>query len=79
MGRLEAALGGRLHVVEYERLAREPEAELSRLADFLGLSSPLPSPEVKRDSLTRWREELGEAEREAIEAVVGAPDPAAGS
>lgn len=79
MVRLTAALGSRLYVVEYEALVREPEDQLSHLADFLGFSSPIPSPEVKRESLSRWQEELGRADREAIEAVVGVPDIPRGS
>lgn len=46
----------RLHVVHYEDLVAAPETELARIADFLGLSTPIPG-ESLRASASRQYEE----------------------
>jgi hypothetical protein len=50
----------RLHVVKYEELVRDPEAELARIGTFLGLDGPVPAASWqagRSDAYTRaWQE-----------------------
>lgn len=55
---LRDALGARLLVLDYEDLIRDAAAQLARLGGFLGLATPIPTPEVRTESLDRWRDEL---------------------
>jgi hypothetical protein len=73
MSRLEEVLADRLMVVDYQRFARRPDETVGRLQRFLGLHAPIPVPEIKVDSLDRWREELDDNAVAQIQAVVGHP------
>jgi hypothetical protein len=75
--RLQAALGGRLLVVDYEDLVRNPELPITRLNAFLRLATPIATPTVKAQSLDRWRDELAPAILRQIAAVTGIAIPPA--
>ena len=71
--RLEAlarALPDRVRVVEYERMQTETAEELEALRAFLGLEAAFPVPDIRRESLDRWRAELDADAVAEIEAVV---------
>lgn len=58
--RLAGVLGERMHVVAYDRLHREPNAEIRRLADFLDLPVPLSVPRPDVGARWKWRMQLSE-------------------
>jgi hypothetical protein len=68
---LEGVLGDRMIRLRYHELQTETTHELSRLQEFLGLKKPIPLPDIKTDSLTRWRKDLSEVQIAEIRAVVG--------
>jgi hypothetical protein len=68
---LETRLGRRMIRLRYHELQTNTHAELDRLQGFLGLTRPIPFPDIKTDSLDRWRKELSEAQIAEIQAVVG--------
>ena len=72
MDHLRAALGASLLVIRYESLAIRTEHEIERLRDFLGLTRAIPLPEVRAESLDKWKTALSDVDVEAISAVVGA-------
>lgn len=75
---LQGKLGERLLVIAYEEFAHHTDDVLQRLERFLGLQQSLPRPEVKRESLDKWRSVLSADDIEQIRQVVGfAPDEAA--
>jgi succinoglycan biosynthesis protein ExoU len=69
---LETTLGDRMIRLRYRDLQTKTAAELARLQGFLGFSAPIPSPEIKAESLERWKKDLSEQQIEEIRAVVGA-------
>lgn len=69
---LETTLGDRMIRLRYRDLQTDTASELGRLEAFLGLDAPIPMPEIKRDSLERWKTDLGEEQIEKVRAVVGA-------
>lgn len=71
MAELERTLGDDLMVITYEDFADDPQATVAELQRFLGLDQPIPVPEVKRDSLDKWRHNLDRQQIADIEAVVG--------
>ena len=71
MQTLRTTLGNDLLVISYEQFADDPAATTARLEQFLGLSVPLPIPEVKRESLHKWRSQLTSAEILQIQRRVG--------
>jgi len=77
MSELETSLGEQFVRIRYEVFAADPVGELERIQEFLGLSRPFPVPEVKTESLTKWRGRLSDKDIEAIEDVVGFGPPAA--
>lgn len=77
--RLRDRLGSRLLLIDYDRLQNHTADELKRLTGFLDLATPIPMPPIRRDSLGRWRTELGPQDIAEIRAVAGslaAPEPA---
>lgn len=50
----DAQMLKRLHVLCYEDLVSEPERELARIQDFLGLSSPISAGTLRSDRSTRY-------------------------
>ena len=64
--RLEGLFGARMLLMKYESLVLRPEDELERVARFLQLSTPIPSPAPNLASLDRWKREL---DTEAVSAV----------
>lgn len=47
----------RVHVVRYEDLVAEPERELARVGEFLGLSSPVPADGLSTGASARYEEQ----------------------
>jgi hypothetical protein len=72
MKQARATLGHRLFVVEYESLQQQPDRIVADLTRFLQLRSPLAVPELKRESLDRWRSELDQTSINQIRAVIDA-------
>lgn len=71
MEALASALGDRLHVVSYERLASAPEAETRVLQERMGLATPFPRPDVNRHAVQRWRELLTDEQIADVTRTVG--------
>lgn len=71
MEELETKLGSKLLVLSYEKLILDTEAEMKRLEEFLQLSTPIPMPKVKKESLNKWREKLSAKEIKNIKQIVG--------
>ncbi|MDF2146897.1 sulfotransferase [Knoellia sp. p5-6-4] len=46
----------RLHIVHYEDLVSRPEAELAKIADFLGLDSPIPADSLKASASRQYEQ-----------------------
>lgn len=74
---LTSALGDKYIVVDYENLQKDTEAELYALSVFLDLKSPLPIPNVKRESLDRWQNDLSKEQIADIETVLESSEPSA--
>lgn len=68
---LQTVLGDRMLLVSYEEFAHGTDEVLRELEGFLGLTQPLPRPEVKRESLDKWRAVLSEDDLEQVYSVVG--------
>jgi hypothetical protein len=79
MDELRERLGDRMWSVEYERLLTDTPTALAELQNFLGLATPLPPPELRHESLDKWRSQLTESDIAAIASVVGFDPPDAGS
>jgi len=69
MTELAGTLGNRLLVLHYEDLMDNTAARLEDLASFIKLGSPLPIPEVRRESLEKWRRILSPAQLEEIDRI----------
>ncbi|NER80821.1 MAG: sulfotransferase [Leptolyngbya sp. SIO1D8] len=68
-------LGDDLLVISYESFAHNTEQTIHELQQFLGLQQPIPIPDVKTESLDKWKTQLSDKEVRQIEKVVGfAPD-----
>ncbi len=77
MNALKHRLSDSLKVISYEAFARHTEETIGDLQQFLGLSKPLSLPEVKIESLHKWRYQLSGDEIKQIQNVVGfSPDAA---
>lgn len=68
---LESRLGDRMIRLRYHELQTNTHVELDRLQGFLGLQATIPFPDIKIDSLDRWKKDLREAQISEIRAVVG--------
>lgn len=71
MNELMGFLKDSLLVISYESLALNTQKEIRRLQSFLTLSNPIPIPNVRSESLDKWREQLSEEQITHISAVVG--------
>lgn len=69
MTELRPRLGDRMLVLSYEALQTETASELDRIARFLDLGTPIPTPEIKRQSLDQWRDQLDAESLAAIDDV----------
>jgi hypothetical protein len=68
---LESRLGERMIRLRYHELQTNTHAELDRLQGFLGLKKQIPFPDIKTDSLDRWKQELSQEQVADIRDVVG--------
>lgn len=73
MNELKNILGNDLFTISYEDFAHNTEKVIHDLQDFLGFNQPIPVPEVKIDSLHKWREQLSNQEISQIQDIVGFP------
>jgi hypothetical protein len=73
MEQLRGTLGTALLVISYEEFARDTDVVVERLRTFLGVEAPLPVPEVKVESLAKWRDQLSDSDVRDIETVIGFP------
>jgi hypothetical protein len=64
-------LGERMWFVEYERLLTDTDTALDELQEFLGLATPFPRPELRHESLDKWRSQLSDEDVAAIASVAG--------
>jgi hypothetical protein len=71
MNALKGVLGDALLVISYEVFAHDTAAVIHGLRRFLGLSVPIPVPEVNVASLAKWRAQLTDGEIGQIQGVVG--------
>jgi hypothetical protein len=60
-------------VISYESFAYNTEKIIRELQMFLGLHSPIPVPDVKIDSLQKWKKQLSNEEVKQIQDIVGFP------
>lgn len=67
---LKATLGSRMHLLDYEQMQKDINTRLSELVEFLQLNEPFPIPEVKTESLTKWRQHLSEQDIEEINSLL---------
>ena len=73
MKELKGMLGDSLMVISYETFAHHTEQTIHELQLFLGLKTPIPIPDVKTDSLDKWKDQLSPAEIQQIQDIVGFP------
>lgn len=71
MNELRNSLGDALLVISYESFARNTEQTIAGLKEFLGLHEPIPIPEVKLESLSKWKGQLSDAELVDIQNIIG--------
>ncbi len=71
MAEMGGLLGDRLLRIQYEDLFENTDEALARLADFVGLGTPIPRPEIRRESLFKWKEQLTDEQIGQVEAVTG--------
>jgi hypothetical protein len=72
--RLAGVLGGRLHVISYDRLQQRHQEEIERLAAFLGLPVPADLPAPLAESRIKWMSQLTDQERKDIRAIAAELD-----
>lgn len=71
MKQLQRRYPERVYVLQYEALIGNTQEELQRLQEFLKLSTPIPTLEVKHESLDKWRNNLSTEDCAEIEGVTG--------
>jgi hypothetical protein len=71
MNELRNILGGDLLVISYESFAHNTEKIVHELQRFLGLHKPIPIPDVRTDSLDKWKSQLSNEEIIQIQNIVG--------
>jgi hypothetical protein len=71
MEELRGTLGRSLLFIQYESFAANTEREIAGLQSFLQLKQSIPVPDVKSESLDKWRTQLSQDEVKAISDVVG--------
>ncbi len=78
MKELQVILRDSLFSISYEQFAYDPAATICAMKEFLGLRKPIPVPDVRMDSLNKWKVQLADEEISQIHSVVGfGPDSAA--
>lgn len=60
-----------LLVISYESFVSNTEKIIYELQKFLNLQSPIPIPDVKTDSLQKWKTQLSDEQVEQIQSIVG--------
>ena len=70
---LQSTLGASLLAISYETFAENTQGVIRELQRFLGLRQPIPSPEVKTDSLHKWERLLSDAQIAQVQEIVGFP------
>lgn len=68
---LKNTLGDDFLVISYESFAHDTVNTINNLKQFLGLQEAIPVPEVKLESLNKWRDQLSAAELVDIQNIVG--------
>ena len=71
MKELRSILGNDLIVIPYESFANDTETQIHGLQQFVGLKIPIPIPDVKTDSLHKWKEQLSNEQIVQIQNIVG--------
>ena len=71
MNRLKNVLENDLLVISYESFSHNTEKEIFQLKQFLQLNTPIPVPEVKTESLGKWKTQLSKEQLYNIEEIVG--------
>jgi hypothetical protein len=69
MNLLRTSIGSSLKVIQYEDLAGDTMSVIHDLQQFLGLQRPMPVPDVKVESLSKWRSQLTAEEIREIHRV----------
>jgi hypothetical protein len=70
---LRTSLGDSLFVISYESFASDTEKIIADLQRFLNLCTSIPIPDVKTDSLHKWKKQLSDDEIDQIEDIVRIP------
>jgi len=71
MNDLQKKLGERIYIVQYEQMMLDPTGGAEQLRKFLKLTSPIPKPDVNKDSQNKWRDNLSVENCTEIEKVTG--------
>lgn len=71
MHELRDTLGDSLFVISYESFAHDTQKIVNELQVFLGLKTPISTPDVTLDSLHKWTGQLSTQDIEDISSVVG--------
>lgn len=74
MKKMQKKLDNRMHVVQYVSLIQKTDQEIEKLQRFLNLSTPILIPQVKSESLEKWRGILTGQDRADIEKIIGEKD-----
>lgn len=67
---LKIVLKDKLLILNYEDLINNTEEEINKLQNFLNLSKPFAMPEVKKESLNKWKKELSNETISEIKNVI---------
>ena len=70
---LRNILGEDLLVISYESFALHTEKIVKKLQYFLKLNIPIPKPNVKKQSLQKWKTQLSDDTVRQIQNIVGFP------
>ena len=68
---LRNILGEDLFVISYESFAHDTKRTINELQKFLGLHRNIPIPDVKTESLQKWKSQLSSEEIKQIQNFVG--------
>jgi hypothetical protein len=71
MNTLKSLLGPSIKVIKYEHFANNPKKIIRELEQFLDLSHPLSIPDVKLESLHKWKKNLSDNQIQQIYEVIG--------
>jgi hypothetical protein len=71
MQQVMKSLGDSLFFMQYESFAANTEEEIRRLQSFLGLKTAIAIPDVKSESLDKWRTQFSSDEIRHISEIVG--------